>query len=144
LRTDSQKQLGTLKSQGNDVFNKTVGPAIDAAEKHINDIQAQRTTRSSLTFGPPQFDTGGMFSVGGNAGLAVLHDGEFVVNPTATKKNLPALASMNAGGSHGGFSIGGDFVIKTDRLDRAYVKGNQFRKDILAALAQAQKEGYIG
>jgi hypothetical protein len=63
LRTDSQKQLGTLKSQGNDVFNKTVGPAIDAAEKHINDIQAQRTTRSSLTFGPPQFDTGGMFSV---------------------------------------------------------------------------------
>jgi hypothetical protein len=145
LRTDSQKQLATLKGQGNDVFTKTVGPAIDAAEKHVNDIQAQRTTRSSLTFGPPQFDTGGMFSATGNAGLAVLHDGEFVVNPTATKKNLSALASMNAGGS-GGLSIGGDLHLKieTNSLNEKYVRGKQFRKHILDALRQAQSEGLIG
>jgi hypothetical protein len=142
LRTDSQKQLDTLKSQGKDVFNNTVGPAIDAAEKHINDINSQRTARAAVTFGPPQFDTGGMFSVSGNAGLAVLHNGEFVVNPTATKKNLPALASMNAGGSAG--MTMGDLHIHPASLDRKYVKGKQFRKDILDALAQAQKEGLIG
>jgi hypothetical protein len=145
LRTDSQKQLATLKSQGKDVFNNTVGPAIDAAEKHINDINAQRTARAAVTFGPPQFDTGGMFSVSGNAGLAVLHNGEFVVNPTATKKNLPALASMNAGGS-GGLSIGGDLHLKieTSSLNEKYVRGPKFRKHILDALRQAQNEGLIG
>jgi hypothetical protein len=141
LRTDSQKQLATLKSQGSDVFSQTVGPAIDAAEKHINDTESQRNTRSSAVFGPPQFDTGGMFSMmrGGNAGLAVLHDGEFVMNPSATKKNLPALASMNAGGS-AGMSVGA-LHIHPQTLNSAYVKSRRFRKDLLDALKQAAKEG---
>jgi hypothetical protein len=100
LRSDAQKQLSVLKSQGKDVFNTRVGPAIDSAEKHIRDTQAERDRRSSIAFGPPQFDTGGMFSVmRGNAGLAILHDGEFVVNPTDTKKNRAALERMNRGGS---------------------------------------------
>jgi hypothetical protein len=143
LRTDSQKQLSALKSQGKDVFNQKVNPAIDAAESHIRDTQGERDRRSAQIFGPPQFDTGGMFSVmrGGNAGLAVLHDGEFVINPKATKKNLPALQSMNAGGS-GGHSIG-NMNIYPQRLDRAYVMSNQFRKDLLDALDRAGKEGEL-
>jgi hypothetical protein len=103
LRDDSQKQLGMLKSQGKDVFNTKVGPAIDSAEKHIRDTQAERERRGAIAFGLPQFDTGGMFNVQrGNAGLAILHDGEFVSNPTATKKNRRALERMNAGESAGG------------------------------------------
>jgi hypothetical protein len=141
LRTDSQKQLATLKSQGNDVFNSTVSPAIDAAEKHINDTQGTRDTRSNTLFGPPQFDTGGMFSTGiGNAGLAVLHNGEFVVNPEATRKHLPTLASINAGGS-AGITVHGGLNISTTTLDRRYVKSAQFEKDILYALQRAQTEG---
>lgn len=69
LRSDAQKQFSALKSQGNDVFNTKVGPAIDSAEKHIRDTQAERDRRSSLVFGPPQFDTGGLFRMmRGNAG----------------------------------------------------------------------------
>jgi hypothetical protein len=143
LRTDSQTQLSALKSQGKDVFNSKVNPAIDAAEKHINDTQAERTARSAQVFGPPQFDTGGMFSVmrGGNAGLAVLHDGEIVMNPAASKKNLGALAAMNAGGSAGSFHVGGDFVIKTASVDRKYVMSSQFQKDMLAAMNRWRAEG---
>jgi hypothetical protein len=103
LRSDAQKQLSALKSQGKDVFNQKVGPAIDSAEKHIRDTQAERDRRSAIAFGPPQFDTGGMFSVmRGNKGLAVLHDGEIVMNPTASKKNAAALNAMNQGKTVGG------------------------------------------
>jgi hypothetical protein len=116
LRTDSQTQLSALKSQGKDVFNSKVNPAIDAAEKHIRDTQTERDSRSAQMFGPPQFDTGGMFSVmRGNAGLAVLHDGEMVINPTATKKNLPDLLAMNAGRSPS--SRGGDTHLHIHAID---------------------------
>ena len=98
LRSDAQKQLSALKSQGKDVFNQKVAPAIDSAEKHIRDMQSERDRRSSLVFGPPQFDTGGLFhTMRGNAGLAVLHDGEMVINPTATKKNAATLNAINQG-----------------------------------------------
>ncbi|MFL6313723.1 MAG: hypothetical protein ACJ71W_16625 [Terriglobales bacterium] len=143
LRTDSQKQLSALQSQGKDVFNQKVNPAIDAAETHIRGTQAERDRRSAQVFGPPQFDTGGMFVMrGGNAGLAVLHDGEAVVNRTGTKKNLNAIAAMNAGKTvGGGFHIAGDFIIKTGSLDPAYVRSGRFRKDLLDAFDQAAKEG---
>jgi hypothetical protein len=138
LRTDSQKQLSALQSQ--DVFNQKVNPAIDAAEQHIKDTQAERDRRSAQVFGPPQFDTGGMFVMrGGNAGLAVLHDGEAVINPTATKKNMNAIATMNAGGTVG--SSFGDLHIHTQTVDRAYIMGSQFRKDFLAAKARWANEG---
>jgi hypothetical protein len=142
LRTDSQKQLSALKGQGNDVFNLKVTPAINAAEQHIRDTQAERDRRSSLAFGPPQFDTGGMFSMmTGSKGLAVLDHGEIVINPVASKKNLSTLANINAGGTGGGFHIGGDFVIKTGHLDRDYVRSGSFRKDLLDAMNQARAEG---
>jgi hypothetical protein len=142
LRSDAQKQLSALKSQGKDVFNQKVGPAIDSAEKHIRDTQAERDRRSAIAFGPPQFASGGMFStMVGNKGLAVLHDGEMVINPSATKKNRGTLERINAGGSAGGFHVAGDFVIKTGHLDRAYVKSGQFEKDIRDALGRATSEG---
>jgi hypothetical protein len=144
LRADSQKQLDALKSQGKDVFNSKVNPAIDAAEAHIRNTQAERDRRSAQVFGPPQFDTGGLFStMRGNAGLALLHDGEMVINPQATKKNLPALQAMNAGGS-AGHSIG-NLNIYPRTLDRAYMMSSQFRKDLLDALSRARTEGeFVG
>jgi hypothetical protein len=102
LRTDSQKQLSALQSQGKDVFSQKVGPAIDSAEKHIRDTQSERDRRSAIDFGPPQFETGGKFrAMRGNAGLAVLHDGEIVMNAPASRKNEPALNAMNAGKTFG-------------------------------------------
>jgi hypothetical protein len=145
LRSDAEKQLKALKGEGTSVLNSRVEPAINDAEKHIRDTQGERDRRSATVFGPPQFDTGGMFSLmRGNAGLAVLHDGEFVVNPQATKKNLPALQSMNAGGRSGGVHIAGDLNINTKSLGREYLKDPQgFRKDLLDALDQLAREGQI-
>jgi hypothetical protein len=144
LRTDAEKQLKALKGEGTSVLNSRIEPAINDAEKHIRDTQGERDRRSSTVFGPPQFDTGGMFSImRGNAGLAVLHDGEFVMTPAATKKNLAKLQSMNAGGTGGGVSFG-DLHIHPTRLDRDYVKDpNGFRKDMLDVLDQARREGVI-
>jgi hypothetical protein len=142
LRTDAQTQLSALKSQGKDVFNQKVNPAIDAAEKHIRDTQAERDARSAQVFGPPQFETGGLFRVmGGNAGLAVLHDGEMVMNPKATKQNAGDLARMNAGGS-AGHTIG-QLILQPQTLDRKYVMGSQFQKDFLDAMDRWKKEGQI-
>jgi hypothetical protein len=102
LRSDAEKQLKALKGEGTSVLNSRVEPAINDAEKHIRDTQGERDRRSATVFGPPQFDTGGMFSLmRGNAGLAVLHDGEFVMTPQATKKNLPKLQAMNEGQNGG-------------------------------------------
>ncbi|MFL6313891.1 MAG: hypothetical protein ACJ71W_17475 [Terriglobales bacterium] len=140
LRTDSQKQLSALKGQGNDVFNQKVNPAIDAAETHIRGTQSERDRRSAQVFGPPQFDTGGLFMMrGGNAGLAVLHHGEAVINSQGTKKNLNAIAAMNAGKAVG--SSFGDVHIHPKSLDRSYVMSKQFRKDLLDAMHQAEQEG---
>jgi hypothetical protein len=66
-----------------------------------------------------------------------------VINPMATKKNLPALQAINAGGSAGGMNIG-NLNITPRTLDRAYVLSGQFRKDILDALDRAKREGEIG
>jgi hypothetical protein len=71
----------------------------------------------------------------------VLHDGEMVINSTATKKNLPALQSINAGGSAGG-SVG-DIHIHTQTVDRQYVMSSQFRKDFLDAQDRWRREGQI-
>jgi hypothetical protein len=140
LRSDSQKQLSSLQSQGKDVFSKKVSPAIDAAEAHIRDTQAERDRRSSLQFGPPQFETGGMFLTrGGNTGLAMLHDGEAVINRTGTKKNLNAIAAMNAGKTVGGNHI--EVHIHPHTFDRAYVQSPQFEDDITNALQRSRFEG---
>lgn len=143
LRTDAQKQLSALKSQGKDVFNQKVSPAIDNAEKHIRDTQAERDRRSSIVFGPPQFDTGGLFrTMRGNAGLAVLHDGEMVINPTATKKNAATLASINAGGTAAG-AFRDLHIHAAGPVDRKYIMSRQFQKDFLDAQARWANEGNL-
>jgi hypothetical protein len=142
LRTDSQKQLSALQSQGKDVFSQKVGPAIDSAEKHIRDTQSERDRRSAIEFGPPQFETGGLFrTMRGNAGLAVLHDGEIVMNAPASRKNERALNAMNRGETVGGSGGGVHVHIHPDAFDRAYVKSQHFEKDITDALNRASIEG---
>lgn len=68
----------------------------------------------------------------------VLHDGEMVINPTATKKNAAALNAMNQGKT-----IGGDVHvhIHPDAFDRAYAKSQSFEKDVRDALGRASVEG---
>jgi hypothetical protein len=141
LRNDAQKQLSALKSQGKDVFNQKVAPAIDNAEKHIRDTQAERDRRSAIAFGPPQFDTGGTFNVmRGNAGLAILHDGEFVVNPTASKKNAAALNAMNQGKTMGGGNV--TFIVKAlDSRDVATWLKNGGAENIARGLNRLSIEG---
>jgi hypothetical protein len=77
---------------------------------------------------------------GGNAGNAKLHDGEIVINPVASKKNLNTLAAINAGKTVGS-SFGDIHIHPQGALDRRYVKSAQFRKDLLDALDQAAREG---
>lgn len=146
LRDDAQKQLSTLKSQGKDVFNQRVDPAIDDAEKHVRSIETERERRAAITFGPAQFHDGGIVDVmrasirrKPDEMLAVLKHGEFVMNPYATARNRPALEAMNAGGT-AGLSIGGIHIYPTS-LNRAYVKSRQFEKDITDALDRAGREG---
>ncbi|MBZ5531549.1 MAG: hypothetical protein LAO20_08955, partial [Acidobacteriia bacterium] len=102
LRTQSEQQLKALKGEGSSVLNNKIGPAIDAAEKDIKGFQADRDHRSSLTFGAPEFASGGFTGYGRGGFAAVLHPEEFVVNPAATRRNRGALEAMNAGGSGDG------------------------------------------
>ncbi|HZU30894.1 MAG TPA: hypothetical protein VFB79_07245 [Candidatus Angelobacter sp.] len=109
LRSQAQDQMKSLKGEGKDEMNKVISPAIDAAEKQINDDEAERTRRAGLTFGPPQFHDGGFVSAAMSAWttkpgelLAVLKHGEYVMSPQATAKNRDTLERMNAGGSPGG------------------------------------------
>jgi hypothetical protein len=139
LRTDSQKQLSALQSQGKDVFNFKVAPNIDLAEQHIRDTQAERDRRSAQQFGPPQFDTGGVFRVnGGSHGIAILEDGETVIKPGPSRSNKETLAAINAGGKVGGKV---EVHIHPDTFDRRYVNSAAFENDILKALARAGVEG---
>jgi hypothetical protein len=79
---------------------------------------------------------------GGDAGLAVLHHGEAVITSQGTKKNLNAIAAMNAGKTvGGGITIHGGLNITTNKLDRAYVRSRGFEDDITNALTRARAEG---
>jgi hypothetical protein len=139
LRSDSQKQLSALKGQGNDVFNLKVAPNIDIAEQHIRDTQAERDRRSAVAFGPPQFDTGGIFRVhGGGSGIGILEDGETVIKPGPSRTHKETLAAINAGGK-----VGGEihFHVHPKAFDEAYVKSSKFEADITNALRRATVEG---
>lgn len=148
LRSQAQDQLGKLKSQGKDVFKKKVSPAIDAAEKDINTIEAERQRRAGLVFGPPEFHDGGYVSATMSAFmrrpgelLAVLKHGEFVMNPQATKKNIRALESMNSGGNAGTSHI--SVTINPASLDQRYLRSGQFPRDLADGIRRAQNEGLL-
>lgn len=109
LRTSAQQQLAALKSQGKDVFNQTVGPAIDDAEKHVQGTETERERRAAIIFGAPQFHDGGVVDVmrasirrQPNEMLAWLKHGERVMNPAASARHGRTLDAMNAGQNVGG------------------------------------------
>lgn len=108
LRSQAQDQLSKLKGEGKSVFKDKVAPAIDEAEKEINQFETERERRSGLVFGPPQFHTGGYVEAATSAWttkpgemMAVLKRGEFVMDPAATANNRPLLEHLNAGGKIG-------------------------------------------
>src|SRR5262249_24912818 len=81
-----------------------VSPAIDQAEAEIAGLEKERQRRAGLVFGPPQFASGGyvdatrnMWTARPGELCAMLHHGEFVVNPQATSANRPTLESINSG-----------------------------------------------
>lgn len=105
LRTQAQTELNKLKGEGKSVFKNKVGPAIDQAEKEIAALETERQRRSSLNFSPPEFHDGGDVNVishrnwalGPGELLAVLREGEKVMNPRASAKYENVLDAMNAG-----------------------------------------------
>jgi hypothetical protein len=112
LKSDSFDALNKLKGEGKSVYSKRLLPDFDNTRKQIENIETERQRRSGLVFSPPMFHEGGQyfssmgmmgsFRTGSGEGLALLRDREFIVNPAATRKNLPALQRINAGGSAGG------------------------------------------
>ena len=120
LRSQAQDQLGKLKGQGKDVFRKKVGPAIDAAEAQINSDEKERTRRAGLAFGPPQFHEGGYVSAASawmtkpGELMALLKQGEFVMNPQATQRNRTTLERMNAGGTP---TLGSNVTLNIHAMD---------------------------
>jgi hypothetical protein len=147
LRTQSQSQLKALKGQGNDVFNKKVSPAIDAAEAVVNQYETERLRRSGLVFGPPQFHDGGYVNAlqsyqrPGEL-MALLKHGEFVMNPRATSSiGVDRLHAMNSGAGIGGMNLGG-IHLYPQTLDRAYVNSPMgLEKDLLQKFNQWRREG---
>jgi hypothetical protein len=112
LQAQAEEALKKLKGEGKSAFRNRVLPAIEQAKGDLLGIENERQRRSSLYFGPPQFHSGGYVSAYGNrqSGIptqpgeivAKLRDGEYVVNPEATRKNRGTLEAMNAGMTVGG------------------------------------------
>src|SRR6266481_2971957 len=121
LEKTAETELKKLKGEGKDVFRKKVDPEIQDALKQINTLDTERQRRAGLTFGPPQFHDGGFVSSAASAFTrqpdevaAILKHGEFVVNPTATAKNLRTLEKINRGEDPSG---GGDTHIHIHAWD---------------------------
>src|SRR6266481_6182337 len=121
LEKTAETELKKLKGEGKDVFRKKVDPEIQAALKQIVTLDTERQRRAGLTFGPPQFHDGGFVSSAASAFTrqpdevaAILKHGEFVVNPTATAKNLRTLEKINRGEDPSG---GGDTHIHIHAWD---------------------------
>lgn len=147
LKQQAQDQLKKLKGEGKSVFAHKVEPAITAAEQQIGKDEKERTRRMGLVFGPPQFHTGGYVQAQAAAAytttpgemLALVKNGEFVVNPQATARHRGTLEAMNNGGSPG-LSVGA-INITTSVLDRKYVTSTQFAQDVLTAIRTATNQG---
>ncbi len=147
LDTQAKAELSKLKGEGKSVFDKRVQPAIDDAKKEIKHFEDERQRRSSLVFGPPQFHDGGLFSSALSTfitrpgeGLAVLKEGEFVVEPQATSRNLATLEAINSGRT-----VGGDMhfhapLINAQRIDESWLRNGGIYQ-IADAIRRARYEG---
>lgn len=152
LQAQSEESLKKLKGEGKDTFRKRVLPAIDQAKASLLGIENERQRRASLYFGPPQFHEGGFVSTSGNRQygipvkpgevVAKLRDGEFVVNPRATRENRSALEAINNGGSVGGGSVHHHWDIKAvDAKSFADMLRRGGGKEIAAFGERAAMEG---
>ncbi len=157
LRTTAHQQMHKL---GGDTRTRVEQP-VDAAEKYINDMEAERTRRLAVAFGPAQFRHGGFveshlargfpeffaagaprYATGGEV-PAILHAGEYVIRPEAVQRigarNLDVL--NNGGGSFGGVHLHGP-LIQAQRVDEAWLR-NGGATEIWKALQRASREGHI-
>jgi len=166
----SRSQLEALRQQGvdalkqagvRDINRSRVGHVdhwIDKAEKEIDATQAERNSRSALTFGPAQFRVGGFVGPGiggaapawfaasathyamGGAVPAILHEGEFVMRPEAVSRiGVGNLHRMNAGGggdTHVHFEVN---AIDAQSFDSYLANGGM--KSIAKAVRRARMEG---
>jgi hypothetical protein len=147
IRTNAEEQLRKLKDEGKKAYSRTLSPYIDKIEGELKGYEDERERRETLAFAPPQFASGGYVS-GRLAGWrsdggiqAIVHPGEYVVNPAATARNRAALENMNSGG---GSSVGDLHVhgplIQANRLDEAWLR-NGGAVQITQAIRRARLEG---
>ncbi len=116
LEKAAQAELGQLGHSGNAIFAKTIPARVLQAHQQIEKIDKDRTNRGAQIFGAPEFHTGGLFTLGGSgrAGIAVLRDGEYVVNPRATRQNRAQLEAINRGAPA---AAAGEFHIHINAID---------------------------
>jgi hypothetical protein len=145
------QSLESLRSQYHDAMHKLGGDTntrveahVNVAEQQIKATDAERQRRAAIVFGPAQFHRGGFVDpalaagmssgfassalrfAGGGEVPAILHAGEFVLQPSAVRRmGRGNLERMNAGGGGGG--IGGDIhihgpLIHADKIDEAWLR----------------------
>jgi hypothetical protein len=105
IQQQAAQAFAPLGSAGADRM-QDVGRGIAQSRGEIEALEKIRQQRAGMQFGPPQFAAGGY--VGGAAAggrlanggmLAVVHPGEYVVNPQATAQNRGTLEAINRGGT---------------------------------------------
>lgn len=91
--------LDTLGAVGRARWDHWLQPKYHEARQLVTDTEKERARRRLVDPGTPEFATGGEFvaRVSGGPGLAVLHDGEHVMNRAASQRFRPMLEAMNAG-----------------------------------------------
>jgi hypothetical protein len=170
------QSLESLRSQYHDAMHKLGGDTntrveahVNVAEQQIKATDAERQRRAAIVFGPAQFHKGGFVDpalaagmpsgfassalrfAGGGEVPAILHAGEFVLQPSAVRRmGRGSLERMNVGG--GGGDIGGDIhihgpLIHADKIDEAWLRNGgakliwqQFRR--MANSGELEYGGY--
>jgi hypothetical protein len=142
LRTQYHAQIHQL---GGDTNARVENP-INAAEAKLQNIDVERQRRAAIQFGPAQFASGGFVGMpfaSGGAVPAMLHAGEFVLQPSAVSRiGRGNLESMNAGGG-GGMEVHLHFpsVYDADGFEAALNKNSGA---FVRLVRRAQIEGWRG
>jgi hypothetical protein len=145
---DAQTQLGKLKGEGDKSLTRSLIPQMEKISEEVSAIEAERQRRAALSFSPPMFATGGYvggsriagWRMGNGQVMAILHEGETVMNRRATAQNGPTLEAMNAGTSPGGSGV--TIILQTwdPTSTRAWLRGPG-GQEIADALKSRRKEG---
>ncbi|MBZ5597457.1 MAG: hypothetical protein LAN83_03970 [Acidobacteriia bacterium] len=107
LEKQAWAEMNQIGHSGRLIYWQTIPARATKIHKQIEGIDKDRTSRGAQIFGAPEFQTGGLFTLGGSArkGLAILEDGEYVINPQATRQNRAQLEAINHGRPSGEFHI---------------------------------------